>query len=92
MTRQFLHSKPSYTKVTYATREFRRMKAFARFENANWCMDLPDVDKLAKNKNGVKYPLFREDLFGRTVDPKKMKTKVSKKTVHAFLTMITKTN
>ena len=31
--RQFLHSKPSYTKFTYATRKFKRMTAFARFRN-----------------------------------------------------------
>ena len=31
--RQFLNSKPSYTKFTLATRKFKRMKAFARFEN-----------------------------------------------------------
>ena len=30
--RQFLHSKPSYTKIISATRKFKRMKAFARFE------------------------------------------------------------
>ena len=30
--RQFLHSKPSYTNFTLATREFKRMKAFARFK------------------------------------------------------------
>ena len=61
--RQFLHSKPSYTKFTLATRNFRRMKAFARFENQIWCMDLAYVDKLAKDKNGVKYLLVRQDLF-----------------------------
>ena len=31
--RQFLHSKPVYTKFTLATRKFKRMKAFDRFEN-----------------------------------------------------------
>ena len=31
--RQFLHSKPSHTKYTFATRKFKRMKAFARFKN-----------------------------------------------------------
>ena len=46
--RQFLHSKPSYTKFTPATRKFRRMKAFARFKNELWCMDLAYVDRLAK--------------------------------------------
>ena len=90
--RQFLHSKPSYTKFTVATREFKRMKAFDRFKNEIWCMDLAYVDKLAKDKNGVKYLLVRQDLFDRTVDAKGMKTKDSKETVRAFLTMITKKN
>ena len=47
--RQFLHSKPSYTKFTLATRKFKRMKAFATFKSENLCMDLAYVDKLTKN-------------------------------------------
>ena len=31
--KQVLHSKPSFTKFTLATRKFKRMKAFARFKN-----------------------------------------------------------
>ena len=88
--RQFLHSKPSYTKTTLATRKFTRMKAFARFKNEIWSMDSPYVDKLAKENNGVKYLLVRQDLFDSTVDAKGLKTKDSKDTVRAFLTMITK--
>ena len=88
--RQFLHSKPSYTKYTLAKSKFKRMKAFARFENEIWCMHLAYVDKLAKDNNGVKYLPVRQDLFDRTVDAKRMKTKVSKETVRTFLTMITK--
>ena len=88
--RQFLHSQPSYAKFTLATRKFNRMKAFARFKNEIWCMDLAYVEKLGKDKNGVKYLLVRHDLFDRTVDAKGMKTKVSKETVRAFLTTITK--
>ena len=66
------------------------MKAFARFKNQIWCMDLAYVDKLAKDSNGVKYLLVRQDLFDRTVDAKGMKSKDSKETVQAFLSMITK--
>ena len=90
--RQFLHSKPSYTKFTPATRKFKRMKAFARFKNEIWCMDLAYVDKLAKDNNGVKYLLVRQDLFDRTVDAKGMKTKDSKETARKFLTMVTEKN
>ena len=68
------------------------MKAFARFKSATWCMDLTYVDKLAKDNNGVKYLLLRQDLFDRTVDAKGTKTKVSKETVPAISTMITKKN
>ena len=87
-----MHSKPFNTKFTLATRKFKQMKAFPRFKNEICCMDLAYVDKLAKDNNGVKYLLVRQDLFDRTVDAKGMKTKDSKETVRAFLTMITKTN
>ena len=66
------------------------MKAFARFENEVWCIDFAYVDKLAKDNNSVKYLLVRQDLFDRTVDAKRMKTKDSKETVCEFLSMITK--
>ena len=90
--RQFLHSKPSFTKFNPATGKFQRVKAFAGIKNEIGCMDMAYVDKLAKDNNGVKYLLFRQDLFGRTVDAKGMKTKDSKETVRAFLSMITKKN
>ena len=66
------------------------MKAFARFKNKFWCVNLPYVDKWAKNNNGVKYFLVLEDLVDRTVDAVGMKTKSSKETVRAFLPVITK--
>ena len=53
-------------------------------------MDLAYVDKVAKDNNGVKYLLARPDLFDRTVDAKRRKTKDSKETVRPFLSMITK--
>ena len=90
--RQFLHSKPPYTKFTLVTREFKQTKSFAIFKNEIWCMDLAYVDKLARDNNGVKYLLVRQDLFDRTVDSKGMKTKDSKEMVRTFLTMITKKN
>ena len=68
------------------------MKAFDRFKYEIWFMYLAYVDKLAKNNNGVKYLLVRQDRFDRTVDTKGMKTKDSKETFRAFLTMITKKN
>ena len=90
--RQFLHSKDSYTKFTLAVRKFKRMRAFARFRNEIWCMDLAYVDKLAKENNGVKYLLVRQDLFDRTVNAKGMKTKDSQETMKSFSSMITKRN
>ena len=47
-------------------------------------MDLAYVDKIAKDNNGVKYLLVRQDLFDRTVDATGMKTKDSKETVKSF--------
>ena len=90
--RQFLHSKDSYTKFTLAAQKFKRMRAFARFKNEIWCMDLAYVDKLSKENNGVKYLLVRQDLFDRTVNAKGMKTKDLQETVKAFSSMITKRN
>ena len=66
------------------------MKAFARFENEIWGMDLAYVDKKAKDNNGLQYLLARQDLFDRTKNAKRMKTNDLKETVRAFLTMITK--
>ena len=57
------------------------MRAFARFRNKFWCMDLAYVDKLAKENNGAKYVLVRQDLFDRTLNAKGMKTKDSQETV-----------
>ena len=77
--RQFLNSKDSHTKLTLTARKIKRMKAFARFRNEIWCMNLVYVDKLAKENNGVKYILVRQDFFDRTVNAKGMKTMVLKK-------------
>ena len=66
------------------------MRAFARFRNEMWCMDLTYVDQLAKENNGVKYLLVRQHLFDRTVIAKGMKTKDSQETVKASSAMITK--
>ena len=85
-----MHSKPSYTKFTHATRKTKRMKAFARFNNEICCMDLANVDELAEDDNGVKYLPVHQDLFDTTEDAKGMKTKDSTETVRAFFTMITK--
>ena len=90
--RQFLRSKDSYKKITLAARKFKRMRGFAKFRNEIWCMDLAYVDKLAKENNGVKFLLVRQDLFDRTVNAKGMKTKDSQETVKAFSSVITKRN
>ena len=66
------------------------MKAFSSFKKEIWCEDLVYVDKLAKDNNGVKYLVVRQDLFVGSVDANGMKTKDSKETVHAFLTTILK--
>ena len=68
------------------------MEAFARIKNENWCMNLAYVDKRAKDDNGVKCLLVRQNLFDRTVHAGGKKTKDSKETVRAFLTMNIKKN
>ena len=68
------------------------MRDFARFRNEIWCMDLAYLDKLAKENNGVKHLLVLQDLFDRTINAKRMKTKDSQETVKAFSSMITKMN
>ena len=73
-----------YTKFTLAARKFKRMRALARFRDEIWCMDLAYIDKLAKENNGVKYFLVRQDLFDRYVSAKGMKAKDSQETVKAF--------
>ena len=90
--RQFLLSKASYTEFTLATRKFKRMRVFDRFRKEFWCMDLAYVDKLAEEKNGVKYFLVRQDVSDRTVNATGMKTKDSQETVKTFSSMITKRN
>ena len=83
-----MQSKPSFTKLILAKRKFETKTAFAIFKSESWHMDLAYVDKIAKDINGVKYVLVRKDLFDRTVDEKRMKTKDSKETIRAFLNMI----
>ena len=68
------------------------MRAFARFRNEILCMDFAFVDKLAKENNGVKFLLVRQDLFDRSVNAKGRKTKDSQETVKDFSSMITKRN
>ena len=53
-------------------------------------MDLANVDELAKDINSIKYLLDHPDLFNRTIDAKRMKTKDSKKMVREFVTIIRK--
>ena len=55
-------------------------------------MGLAYVDTLAKENNGVKYLLVRQNLFDRTVNAKGMKTKASQETVKVFSAMLTKRN
>ena len=66
------------------------MKSFTGLKEEIQCMALAYVDKLANDNNGVNYLPVRLDLFDRTIDAKRMKTKDSKETIRAFLTLITK--
>ena len=90
--REFLHSTTSYTTFTQETCKFKKMKVFARFEGEIWCMGLAYVNNLAKGNKSVNYLLVRQDLFDRSVDAKRMKTKDSKETVKTFSKSNTKKN
>ena len=61
---QFLESKISYTKFGPPIRRFRRLRAFSKYINEIWRMNLAFVDKLASQNIGVKYLLvmFFRDL------------------------------
>ena len=52
-------------------------------------MNFAFVDKLLKEKNGVKFLQVRQDLFVRTVDAMATKIKDSEETLRVFSTMIT---
>ena len=73
-----------------AAQKCKKMRAFARFRNGIWCMDLACVDKLAKENNHVEYLLVHQDLLDRTVNARGKKTKSSQETVESFSSMITK--
>ena len=68
------------------------MRAFGRFRNEYWFIDFAYVDNLAREINGIKFSLVRQDLFGRTVNAKGMKTKDSQETVKTFSSKVTKRN
>ena len=68
------------------------MKAFARLRNENLRMDFAYVDKLAKENNGVKYLLVRQDLSDGPVNAREMKTKDSQEAVEAYSSLTTKRN
>ena len=68
------------------------MRAFDRFRNEIWCMDLAYVDKLANENNGEKYLLVRQELYDRFVNAKRMKRKDSQETVKGFSSMLTEKN
>ena len=72
--RKFLFSKISFTRFTQATRKFKTMRAYARFKDEIWCMDLAYVDEFAKDNNGVNYLLVCQKLFDTFVYAKGMKT------------------
>ena len=68
------------------------MKPSVRFKSGSLVVDLAYVNKLAKENNGVKYLLVRQDLFDRTVVAKGMEWKEIKGTDCALLAVITKKN
>ena len=90
--KQFLHLRRAYTLFTLATRNFKRRRSFATFKIEVCCLDLADVNELAKSSKSLKHSLVRQELFDRTKCAKGTKTKNSKEPVRVFLNMTTKKN
>ena len=88
---QFLNPKIFYSRYTWVTRKFRRMKVIARSRNETWCINLAFVDKLSTHSNGVFYLFVGHFRFDRTHNAKWIKTKSSKET-DVFLKVGTKKN
>ena len=83
---QRLSSKTSFSEFTLATCKLKRMEAFATIESKIWDMNLTNVDKLAKEKNVVKFLLVCQDLLDRTEHGEKDgKQRLPEKVFRAFL-------
>ena len=79
LVRHVLHSKPPYIKIALAKHKIKRLNAFAGYKIENQFMTLPNIQKVAKDNNGVKYLPTCHDLFDRNVDAKEKKRKVPQK-------------
>ena len=75
--RQFLPSKPSYTKITPAKRKFKGMRV-CQTQNWIYCIDLTYV-LVNLDNDDVEYFLDCQDLLDGTVDTRRMKTNAPKK-------------
>ena len=78
-----------------ASLEFKRLNAFTGFDSKLWCSFLSYFEKLAKEKNGIKFLLVRQELFKKTVEDKGMKTNClqrTQRTFRVFSTMFAKQN
>ena len=85
--KQFLESKPSYTKYKNRIRKFPRLQVGARFINDIWCMDLAQVDKLANWNSNTKFLMVCVDIFSRFIRVEPMKNKSSATTKNSFIKM-----
>ena len=81
-----------FKKFTLTTRNFKRKKAPAQFRIEIYCMNMACNDKLAQKNNAAKYLADPQNLVDSTVDAKRMKAKVFKGMVGAFLDMRIKRN
>ena len=79
-------------KIHFVNTKNQENEAFCSIQKRNLVHGYCYVDKLAKENNGVKFLLVRQDLFDRTLNAKRMKTKDSQENVTAFSFMITKKN
>ena len=89
MVRQFLHSKPFFSKTAPAMRIFKKMKAFAKFRFEICCIYLAYVSNLARRTIDVKLLLVSHHLCDRSVDAKRIKKRF-RQNGSCFSTTLTK--
>ena len=86
--KQFLETKNAHTKYKGFRKSFARLKVIAYDLDEIWSLDLAHVDKLSKQKAGIKYLLIAVDCLSRYLRVEPLKSKYATTTAEAFKRMI----
>ena len=84
----FLYGKNAHTKHKKDRKTFSTLKVIAYNINEIWSLDLPHVDKLAKENTGIKYLLVVVDCLTIYLRVKHLKSKYATTTADFFKKMI----